>query len=334
MNLSFEQEKKYRFQLVLLSIFGSVVILLLKWLAYKESGSTALKSDALESVVNVVASGFALGALLFAEQPADDDHPYGHGKIEYFSAAFEGGLIALASLLIFIDAVKVLIEGPQLKDLGMGLIINSIAGSLNGILGYILVHFGKKFRSEALHADGQHILSDFYTTIALLIGVLIVKLTKLYWLDAVIAMGVSIMLARTGYLLVKKSSAALLDSVDLDTIEKLVRVIANSKPIDIITIHELRAIRAGRYTHVDIHLVVPEYLEVGKSHDLVEKYCISVIREAKIEGEFHPHIDPCRKLYCANCEVNDCKIRTAPFSQKLTVTKESATAQGPAEALF
>jgi cation diffusion facilitator family transporter len=320
---------KTRLRVVIVSIVMGLMILALKYYAYLVSGSTALKSDAIESVVNVVAAVFALGAVVFADKPADKDHPYGHGKIEHFSAAFEGGLISLAAVLIAWSALDALWHGVELKDLGQGLLINFIAGLLNGLLGLFLLMMGRKQRSRAIEADGHHVLSDFWTTLGIAGGLLLVKFTGIRWLDPVMAMGVAALLAMTGFKLVRSSSQALLDMEDPDVLKHLVEVINRIRPADIITIHELRTLRSGRYTHVDIHMVVPEFYEIGRAHDLAEGFGKQVIAEGGLEGELHTHIDPCQRAWCGQCGVADCAIRREPQTKDARITLEAATGAGP-----
>lgn len=323
-------EQKSRERIALLSIVAGVAVLALKYVAYVVSGSVALRSDAIESIVNVVAALFAFGAIMFAGKPADREHPYGHGKIEHFSAAFEGGLIALAAAFILIEATHALIFGVQLKNLGRGLAINLLAGFLNGLLGWYLLHKGRVTRSKALEADGHHILSDFWTTVGIALGLFAVKLTGIHWMDPVMAMVVGLLLARTGFRLVAESSRALLDSEDPEVVGRILAAMNRVRPWDVIAVHEMRTFRSGRYTHVDAHLVVPEFYSIRQAHDLCEGFSVRSLREAGVEGEVHTHVDPCGRLYCDRCPAESCGIRRAPRTASNAFTLEEATAAGPA----
>jgi cation diffusion facilitator family transporter len=323
-------EQRSRVRIALLSIVAGPVVLGLKYLSYLLSGSVALKSDAIESVVNIVAATFALGAVVFAGKPADKEHPYGHGKIEHFSAAFEGGLISLAAVFILWEAAKGLFYGVELKDLGRGLAVNLLAGGLNGLLGWYLVTQGKKKRSRALEADGHHILSDFWTTVGIATGLLAVKFTGLTWLDPIMAMIVGLLLARTGFKLVKESSQALLDMEDPDVLDKVLAAMNQVRPWDIIAVHEMRSFRSGRYTHVDVHMVVPEFYPVRQAHDLCEDFGKKALEEGGLEGEVHTHVDPCGRLYCDRCPAPACTIRMVPATIPSTLLMEEAIAAGPA----
>ncbi len=324
--------RKTRLRVVSISIGAGLCILGLKYVAYLISGSTALLSDAIESVVNVVAAVFALGAVIFAEKPADREHPYGHGKIEHFSAAFEGGLIALAAVMIWWEAISALhaqINGTfHMKELGKGLIINVIAGSMNGLLGLFLIHMGKKHRSRAIEADGHHVLSDFWTTLGIGAALLVVHVTGILWLDPIMAMIVGTLLAVTGFKLVRTSSQALLDMEDPTLLKQLIEVINRVRPADVIAIHELRTLRAGRYTHVDIHMVIPEFYTISHGHDLADDFGKRVIAEANLEGELHTHVDPCQRAWCRRCGVEPCAVRQEPHTEEGPITVESATGAG------
>ncbi len=318
-----------RIRTVLIAIVVGCVILGMKYYAFAVSQSAALKSDAIENVVNVVAAVFALGAILFADKPADREHPYGHGKIEHFSAAFEGGMISLAAVLIAYEAIRTVVEGIPLKNLTLGLGINFAGGVVNGLLGLFLIRQGKRQNSRALVADGHHVLSDFYTTLGLGAGLLLVQLTGITWLDPAMALGVSALLAVTGFRLVRSSSAALLDAEDPGLLRRLVEVMNKVRPKDIVAIHELRTLRSGRYAHVDIHMVIPEFYGIGQGHELADGFAKAVLQEARLEGELHTHVDPCLKAFCAQCEVDPCPVRQKPQEREFRITVEEAVAAGP-----
>ncbi len=329
-----DADQRERVRAILISLLGGVAIFALKAAAYFMTGSMALQSDALESIVNVLAAAFGLGAVIFAGQPADKDHPYGHGKMEYFAAAFEGGLISLAALVIFYESSLALVRGVELKSLGLGMAVNLGAGLLNGLLGWYLLRTGRRLKSKTLEADGHHVISDFYTTGGIFFGLLLVRLTGLSWLDPVIAIGVAVLLARTGYGLVRESAAALLDEEDSATIAVIVAALDRllRKGVDetgVITAHGLRSIRSGRYTHVDVHLVVPEYLPVAEAHDDTERFEKKLLAASGLEGELHVHLDPCRRKYCASCTDSSCPIRAEPLKAVAPLTVEEAVAVEP-----
>lgn len=320
--------RNIRFLVAGFSILAGLAILGPKYWAYRISGSAALMSDAIEGVVNVVAAVFALGAVLFSERPPDREHPYGHGKIEHFSAAFEGGLISLAAALILWEAIEALIHGSQIRNLGMGLLLNVGAGMLNGLLGLFLVRMGRRHHSRAIEADGHHVLSDFWTTVGLGLGLLLVTFTGLHWLDPVLAIGVSVLLASTGFRLVRTSSRALLDREDPELLARLVDVLNYIRPPDLIAIHELKTMRAGRTAYVDVHVVVPEFYEIRRAHDLAESVGKMVLAETGLEGQVHTHIDPCERAWCRSCSLESCPVRVEPCGHSEPLTLEKAILPG------
>lgn len=310
-----------RLRAALVSLFVGAALLVVKFVAYRATGSTAILSDAMESIVNVIAALFACGSLLFAGMPADRNHPYGHGKIEFFTAAFEGGLIAFAAIMIVYEAAETLIwTGVQVAQLDLGVALTAAAGVVNLALGGYLVRTGNRCQSLALVADGKHVISDFWTSAGVVVGLLLVKATGILWLDPAIAIAVGINLAWTGWKLVRYASGGLLDEEDTDLLRKLLRAMNAGVGHGIIRVHNLRAIRSGRFSHVDAHLVVPEFWPVKRAHDAAQAFEKHVIGIADVHGEILFHLDPCRQAYCAHCDLPDCPIRVEPFSGRPSLT--------------
>ena len=288
------------------------------------TGSTAILSDALESIVNVVAAVFALGSIAFASQPADRNHPYGHGKIEFVSAAFEGGLIAFAALVILYEVIRALIHGVEVRALDYGLLVVAAAGLANLALGWYLVRRGRALRSVALEADGQHVLTDCWTSGGIVVGLLLVRFTGLTWLDPIIAAVVALNLMWAGFRVVRHAFAGLLDEEDTPLLARLLAVLGNHVGQGVIRVHHLRAIRAGRFHHVDAHLVVPEFWSVDQAHELAESLAERVIADLGVEGELVFHTDPCHRAYCSMCDLEDCLVRREPFRGRPPLTLEEA----------
>lgn len=308
----------------MISLIVGGILLWVKFLAYQLTGSTAVLSDALESIVNVIAALFALGSLVFAGRPADRNHPYGHGKIEYFSAAFEGGLITFAAVLILYEAGKGFLQPQELRQLDLGLAITFGAGVANALLAGFLIRVGRRTQSLALVADGQHVLSDFWTSLGVIVGLLLVKLTGILWFDPAVAAIVGVNLGWTGLRLVRHAAGGLLDEEDTKLLGKLIKAFDAYRMPGIIRIHHLRAIRSGRFTHVDAHLVVPEFWSVERAHALMESFEERVMSACGVEGEIAFHIDPCHRTYCALCDVMDCPVRVAPFVARPPHTLDEA----------
>jgi cation diffusion facilitator family transporter len=316
--------QRLRLRAGVVSFVVAVLLLAVKYQAYRMTGSAAVLSDALESIVNVVAALFGLGSLVFAGRPADRNHPYGHGKIEFFSAAFEGGLIAFAALLILYEAGLAFWYGSELRNLDAGLALVLATGVVNLLLGLFLVKAGRRHDSLILVADGKHVLSDWWTSAGIGVGLLLVKLTGLAWLDPLVAALVALQLMRTGFRLVRHAAGGLLDEEDSELLERLLAVLRPRLGSGFIRIHQLRAIRTGRYRHVDAHLVVPEFWSVERAHEFSDQLAAAVMRQLGVEGEIDFHADPCRRAYCATCDLEPCSVRGTPFHGHRPLTLEEA----------
>lgn len=310
------------------SAIASILIFGMKIGAYKITGSPAILSDALESIVNVIAAIVALYVIRFASQPADHEHPYGHGKAEYFSSAFEGGMIIFAAVMIITESTKALLYHEPTQKLETGIFVVVGAALLNLILGQYLKHVGKKHKSDALVASGSHVMSDVITTAGVIVGLGLVLLTGLSWLDPVIAILVGLQLAYSGYKIVRQALGVLMDEQDENILEELSAVLNKNRRPGIIDIHHLRVIRSGRFHHVDAHLVVPEYWDIAHVHDLTYDLEAEVVKSYGFDGELAFHLDPCKKSYCQICEVQNCPIRQKPFQQVRSFTVKSLT-EGP-----
>jgi cation diffusion facilitator family transporter len=319
-----EAAARARLRAVVISLAVSVVLLAAKYQAYRLTGSTAILSDALESIVNVVAAVFGLGGIVFAGRPADRNHPYGHGKIEFFSAAFEGGLIAFAAVLIVYEVILSLLRGPDVHALDVGVAIVLGAGLVNLLLGWYLIRAGRKYESLTLVADGRHVLADFYTSAGIVVGLLLVRFTGIAWLDPVVAAVVALNLLWTGFRLVRQAAGGLLDEEDTALLDRLLEVLQPHLSQGVIRVHHLRAIRAGRFHHVDAHLVVPEFWSVERSHETAEDLAERLIKEVGVEGEMTLHTDPCHRVYCRMCDLDDCPVRREPFGGRPRLTLEEA----------
>jgi len=318
------EDTRARLRAGLISLAVSLVLLAAKYWAYRLTGSTAILSDALESIVNVLAALFALGGLVFAGRPADRNHPYGHGKIEFFSAAFEGGLIAFAALVILYEVAQTFLRGADLREIDTGIAIVLAAGLVNLALGVFLLRTGRRHGSLTLVADGLHVLSDFWTSAGIVVGLLLVRFTGLPWLDPLAAGLVALNLLWTGFRLVRHAAGGLLDEEDTTLLNRLLEVLRGHVGQGVIRVHHLRAIRAGRFNHVDAHLVVPEFWTVDQAHELAEDLSRQVIREVGVEGELVFHTDPCHRVYCAMCDLDGCPVRREPFRGRPLLTLEEA----------
>lgn len=320
-----DQLKNLRLAAGAISLVVGVVILSMKFYVYGLTHSTAILSDALESIVNVIAAAFALFAIRAAHTPPDEKHPYGHGKLEFVNAVFEGGLITFAAVMIAYEAIHALIDLKPAPDLSSGLGIIIGAGVLNGLLGLFLIGAGKRTDSMALLADGKHVLSDFYTSVGVIVGLGIVKLTGIWWLDPAIALVMATVLALTGIPLVKNAISGLIDAADMKLLERLRDSIEANPHAGIIRLHHVRAMRNGRRIHIDGHIVIPEFWTVEKAHDEVDIFQDKIVQGLFPEAEVEFHLDPCRRVYCAKCDVDSCPVRKTAFVSRQPHTIKELT---------
>lgn len=295
------------------SLVVSIIVLLLKIKAYFVTNSAAVLSDALETVVNVVTAVVALYAVKLAAEPADSEHPYGHGKMEYFSAAFEGGLIFFAAIAILFNGFLALLAKNDVRNFQEGFYYSLAATVFNLVTGLYLLHIGRKNKSEALTASGKHVLADVLTTVGVFISLGLVYLTHEPRIDAVISLCIGLLLAFEAYKIVRKNSGALLDEADINLLNMLSCAIEKNRTPAIIDIHHLRMIRSGNFHHIDAHLVVPEFYDIKTVHEISHTFEKAVVTEYEFDGEFAFHNDPCHRMYCAVCKVEQCPVRQEPF---------------------
>lgn len=310
------------------SVLVSVVILIVKFFAFKLTGSTAILTDASESIINVVAAGFALYTIVLSSRPADETHPYGHGKIDYFSAGFEGALIIVAAALMLIRATWALFVPPEIHHLDLGVMLVGFGGVANGLLGWYLIQQGRKSSSIVLIADGKHILSDAYTSAGVVIGLLIVYFTGLKALDALLAMAMALHLLWVGCKLVYEAFGGLMDASSpaiLDRISAALNALREPSTIDI---HYLRCRRSGDVHHIDFHMILPRFWDMERAHLKVHATEKRLLDELGEKGEAIIHPEPCNPHLCAYCRVAPCPVRSTEFRAESPWTT-SALTSGP-----
>jgi cation diffusion facilitator family transporter len=273
------------------SVVVGLAVLALKYFAYAVTGSVALYSDALESIVNVATAIAALIAIRFSAKPADANHPYGHHKAEYFSVVLEGVLIVIAAVSICREAYLALLEPRDLTEPARGLIINGVASIINAGWCYFLISQGRARRSPALVADGWHLLTDVVTSVGVLVGLLLALATGIAVLDPIIAALVALNILWSGWRMIRESVGGLMDeAAPADTLDRIRQIIsANARGA--IEAHDLRTRLAGRATFIDFHLVVPGSMPVTEAHDIcdqIEKALKAEVADALITIHVEP----------------------------------------------
>lgn len=278
---------------ICISLLVSLVLMAAKFYTFHLTHSSAVLSDALESIINVVAAAFAVVSIWMAAQPPDFDHPYGHGKIEYFSAGFEGALIIFAAIGIFKTGISHLLMPAPLKNLQAGLAILVAASAINLMLGIGLLRVGKKAQSLTLIADGKHVLTDVYTSVGVVVGLFLVHWTDWLWLDGAIACLVGVNILLTGTRLVRQSFSALMDASDPHLLFEISRLLEKHRKESWIDIHQLRAWRSGNFVHIDLHLVLPRDYLLDDAHTEAKALERLLIDHFEGNAGVLVHMDPC-----------------------------------------
>jgi len=316
-----------------LSLLVGTVLMGLKFLVYWMTRSSAVLSDALESIINVAAAGFALGSILWASKPPDKDHPYGHGKIEYFSAGFEGALIIVAAGGIFYTGFSSLLDPRPIPHLENGLWLLLVTSFINLFLGILLVKTGRRTESLTLVADGQHVLTDVYTSAGVLAGLLLIHLTGWNRLDGLVALAVGIHILFTGGKLVRQSFAGLMDASDPELLEEIASLLDGHRGSLWIDIHQLRAWRSGHRVHVDFHLILPRDLSLEESHREVKEAEALFKKHFGGPVEVLVHTDPCMNGDCPVCSRRMCELRREAYTETASWRRDRLTDGDPRGAL-
>jgi len=285
--------------------------------------SLSVLSDALESIVNVLAGAIGLYSLYVASKPKDKEHPYGHGKAEFISAAFEGSLIIAAGLIIFYESISAIFKPSELHSLDNGLWVLLVTAFLNLFAGLIAKRMGTKNKSLALVSSGQHLILDSFTTFAVSIGIGIVLLTNITGIDAILAILMSFWIIYNGYKIIRASLAGIMDEADLALIEEVVSELNKNRNVQWVDLHNLRVIKYGSLMHIDCHLTVPWFLNVNEAHQVVEEFTNLIKNKFGASIEFFVHTDGCMSYSCPICLAENCAQRKAPFEQKLDWTIEN-----------
>jgi cation diffusion facilitator family transporter len=311
--------ENYNFQ-KLVAVVG-VSLFIIKIVAWYLTNSVAVLTDALESTINVIAGFIGLYSLYLSAVPRDANHPYGHGKVEFVSAAIEGTLITTAGFIIIYEAIKNLQDPHEIGQLDYGIVLVAITAVINYVVGYFAIKKGRKNNSLALIAGGKHLQSDTYSTVGIIIGLILILFTGLAWLDSVVALIFAFIIIFTGYKIVRGSIAGIMDEADEDLLKKVVEFVENSRRENWIDLHNLRIIKYGSTLHIDAHLTVPWYLNVKEAHREVHKLDGLISQNFGESVELFVHTDECSDYSCKICTKTDCKVRQFEFVKRLDWTK-------------
>lgn len=298
-------------------VIVSVGLMVGKFAAYLITNSVGILTDAMESIVNVVAGFISLYSLHYAAKPKDDSHPFGHGKIELISASAEGVLILGAGSLIIYEGISRFYHPTEVGRLDTGILVVAVAGFINYILGSYSIRMGKKHDSIALVAGGKHLQSDTYSTIGLVIGLILLYITRIAWIDSALALLFGCIIAVTGISILRKTVANLMDQADHAILTQTLTALEEHRQSDWINIHNLKILKYGSYFYIDCDLTLPWYYTVTQGHDAYERLRSTLSKEFSERVQFSIHIDPCQPENCPHCTVTECLHRKAPFISPL-----------------
>ncbi|RYZ83936.1 MAG: cation transporter [Moraxellaceae bacterium] len=295
----------------------SVILFLAKLVAWYLTGSVAILTDALESTVNVAAGFIGLYSLYVSAKPRDIDHPYGHGKAEFISAAIEGTLILVAGFVVIYEAVQNLLNPSVIKKLDWGILLVFLTAVINYAAGTYCINTGTKNNSLALIASGRHLRSDTYTTLGVVAGLILLYFTSIAWIDSAVAIVFACIIIYTGYKIIRSSLAGIMDQADEALLDKLIASLNANRHANWIDLHNLRIIKYGAVLHMDCHLTVPWYFNVHEAHNEIDALSALVRKDFGESVELFVHSDGCLDFSCPICIKTDCPVRKHPFVEKV-----------------
>ncbi|WP_332019114.1 cation diffusion facilitator family transporter [Kaistella sp.] len=288
-----------------------------KLIAWHLTNSDAVFSDAMESIVNIIAGFMGLYSLYLAAKPKDIDHPYGHGKVEFVTSGIEGALIIFAGVIILVQAVDSLLHGNVPKKLDWGMLIIAVTAVINYLMGYISVKKGIRENSLVLQSSGKHLQSDTLTTLGVVISLILVYLTKIYWIDAAVALIFGGYIMFVGYKIIRKALSGIMDEADQELLSKMAKILNENRKREWIDIHNTRIQQHGSGLHIDAHLTLPWYFELRKAHEEMEETYKLISENSSRAIEFNFHLDDCKPFSCEICQLSECQVRQRPFVKKI-----------------
>ena len=294
-----------------------IVLFIAKLIAWHLTNSDAVFSDAMESIVNIIAAFMGLYALYLAAKPKDREHPYGHGKVEFVTSGIEGALIIFAGVIIIVQSVDSLLHGNIPKKLDWGIVIIAATAAINYLLGYISYQKGIKENSLVLQSSGKHLQSDTLTTLGVVVSLVLVYFTKIYWIDAAVAMIFGGYIIFVGYKIIRKALSGIMDEADLGMLSRLSTFLNENRKPEWIDVHNMRIQQHGSGLHIDAHLTLPWYYELREAHQEMENMYKLIGENTDRTIEFNFHLDDCKPLSCQICQISNCPVRQHDFVKKI-----------------
>ena len=316
--------KRRELRVILVSLIVSFILTGVKFSAWFLTHSVAILSDALESIINVVAGAFACYSIYLTGKPKDENHPYGHGKVEFFSIGFEGAMIFIAGCLILFKAAQYFFIPAALEEISTGIWVIAATAGANLILGLYLHHSGKKLSSLTISGNSQHIMTDVYSSGGLVAALLLIHFTGWLWVDPLASALMGTLILIKGYQLLRRSISGLMDEADMKVVDHVIDILSKHRLPEWIDIHNMRVQQYGNNYHIDCHLTLPYYLELNEAHEDIKAIELLVNTEfTSGETEFFIHIDPCIFSCCHYCQVSECPVRQHAFTGIIPWTREN-----------
>jgi cation diffusion facilitator family transporter len=310
-----KEKENYRIQLII--TIAGILLFFVKVFAFYLTNSVAILTDALESTINVASALFGLYALRLAAIPRDKNHPYGHGKIEFISATIEGVLISVAGIIIIVESIEKIQSPNILSKLDNGIILVAITAIVNFAIGTFALKRGKKNNSIALISSGKHLQSDTYSTLGIILGLIILYFTKWELVDSLVALAFAILLIFTGYKIIRQAVSGIMDEADTKLLNKVISYISENRRLNWIDIHNLRIIKYGSTLHFDCHVTVPWYFTVNEAHTEINALELLIKEKYGESIEIFVHTDGCMPFSCKICKKSDCSKRLEPFEKNI-----------------
>lgn len=318
-----QANENFKFQRII-AIVG-IILFLVKLYAWYQTNSVAILTDALESTINVIAGLIGLYSLYLSSLPKDHNHPYGHGKVEFISASIEGALITIAGVVIVYEAIGELQNPKTIEKLDLGLILVSLTAVINYVLGFYAIKKGKKNNSLALIASGKHLKTDTYSTIGIIIGLIILYFTEISWIDSVTALIFAGFIIYTGYRIVRESISGIMDETDELLLKEVVDYLSEERRENWIDLHNLRIIKYGSTLHFDCHMTVPWYFNIEEGHKEVDALEDAVKNHFGDRIELFVHLDACKEFSCKICSKTGCPVRKHEFEESVKWTMQNVS---------
>ena len=291
-----------------------------KFIAFVMTNSVGILTDAMESIVNVVAGFITLYSLRVAAKPGDKEHPFGHGKAELISASVEGILIFLAGVFIIYEGISRLFEPAMPQKLDTGIVVIAAAGIANYLLGWYSIRAGRKHNSMALIAGGKHLKSDTYSSIGLFAGLVLLYFTEIPWIDSGLALIYGGIIGYTGISILRKTVGGLLDEADIPLIEQMLDAVNQNREPDWVDIHNMKVIKYGSYLYLDCDVTLPWYYNIKQGHEANERLTETILKEIPEKMQLSIHSDSCDERLCIHCLMLECPSRFKVFVSSKPIT--------------